>query len=84
MFNEGKAERTIHAITLLKAMFDTPESVLNPISDWMLEEAAATDEGIWDLIAGLANLCAHLTVRLEKITGLTASEILDSVAQKYR
>jgi hypothetical protein len=63
---------------------DTPDSVLNPISDWLLEEAAATDEGTWDLIAGLANLCAHLTVHLEKVIGLTASEILDGVAQKYR
>jgi autonomous glycyl radical cofactor GrcA len=82
MANE-KAESTAHAITFLKATLDTPHVQVNPIAHWMIEDAVKSDEEMAKLLFGLLNVSTILLVRQEKLTGLTAEQILQDIARVY-
>jgi hypothetical protein len=80
-----KAQSIAHAIAFLRSGFYTPDirPMDNPIAHWMLEDAVKSDEEMADLLVGLLNVSNILLVRQEKLTGLTAEEILQDIVRKY-
>jgi hypothetical protein len=83
--NRHAAASIAHAVAFLKAGSDGPDHgpMDNPIAHWMLEDAVSSDEEMADLLVGLLNVSTILLVRQEKLTGLTADQILQEILQKY-